>query len=87
MESLHMRALLPILRTDEVIGPVRTQGKVDWYNKPPRAQVIIGQHIVRKQDARAFARSIERVIGTVEAQPTADIDGVDAGRLEPQFRT
>src|SRR5262249_7219057 len=82
-EDLHVSVLLAALRADEEIGALRAQDKVNRYDQPPRAQVVVGQQIVRKQHARAFACRIECVIGAVEAQPARDIDAVDAGCLEP----
>jgi len=45
--------------------------------------IIIGEHIMHTQNTRAFARSIERVIRTFEAQPAADMRWFQLAREAP----
>ncbi len=59
------------------------QRQFDRNDQPAGAQIVIGQDIVREQNAGAFAGGVERMIGAVEAQAAAQIDFRHAGGLEP----
>jgi len=60
---------LPFPWADEVIGAARAQGERERHDEPPRAQLVIGQHVMHQQHSGALDRGVECVVGAVEAQP------------------
>ena len=82
-EGLDLRAVSPGSRANKIPGAPRRQRKRDRDNQAPGSQVIIGKQVVRQQDTCVLACRLERMIGAVEPQPTADIGVEQARRPEP----